>query len=180
MKISKRFGMKEIDLKTAYAGDIVSIAGFNNSTVGHTINIMGKNHVIPSIPIDPPMLSFTVTYNDSPLKGIDGDKLTMSQIRDRFNKEAQDDVSLKVHTEVGSDNVIIQGRGDLHLGVILEKLRREGFEMSITPPSVVTSKKGGKILEPFEEIQVDTDLCFISNIVENLNHRKGLLLSTDE
>jgi len=70
--------MNECSLKTAYAGDIVSIAGFNSGTVGHTINQMGKTHVIPSIPIDPPMISFTVTYNDSPLKGQEGDKLTIS------------------------------------------------------------------------------------------------------
>jgi GTP-binding protein len=78
MKIVKRFGVREVDLKTAYAGDIVSIAGFSDTTVGHTINVTGETNVIPSIPIDPPMLAFTVTFNDSPLKGIDGDKLTMS------------------------------------------------------------------------------------------------------
>jgi len=78
MKIVKRFGVNEIDLKTAYAGDIVSISGFSNGTVTHTINSPGQTHVIPSIPIDPPMISFTVTFNDSPLKGQDGDKLTIS------------------------------------------------------------------------------------------------------
>lgn len=77
-KIVKRFGMQELDLKTAYAGDIVSIAGLPMGTVGHTINNQGKTNVIPSIPIDPPMLSFTVTYNDSPLKGTEGDKVTIS------------------------------------------------------------------------------------------------------
>jgi GTP-binding protein len=152
MKIVKRFGMKEMDLKTAYAGDIVSIAGFTDTTVGHTVNPSGKTDVIPSIPIDPPMLAFTVTFNDSPLKGIDGDKLTMSQLRERFTKEAQDDVSLKVETAIGSDNVVIQGRGDLHLGVILEKMRREGYEMAISPPSVVTKKVGDQTLEPFEDV----------------------------
>ena len=78
MKISKKFGMHELDLQTAYAGDIVSIAGFANGTVGHTLNNMGQNHVIPAIPIDPPTLSLTLTFNDSPLKGNDGDKLTIS------------------------------------------------------------------------------------------------------
>jgi GTP-binding protein len=77
MKIVKRYGMEEIELKQAFAGDIVSIAGFNNSTVGNVVNDVGKKHVIPSIPIDPPMLSLTITLNDSPLKGNDGDKLTI-------------------------------------------------------------------------------------------------------
>ena len=122
--------MKEIDLKTAFAGDIVSISGVTNGTVGHTINQPGNTHVIPSIPIDPPIISFTVTFNDSPLKGRDGDKLTIAQIRERLVKESEDDVSLKVEIgeKVGS-NVVISGRGDLHLGILLEKMRREGFEM---------------------------------------------------
>jgi GTP-binding protein len=78
MRIVKKYGMNEIELKRAFAGDIISIAGFNNSTVGNVLNEPGKNHVIESIPIDPPMLSLTVTLNDSPLKGNDGDKLTVA------------------------------------------------------------------------------------------------------
>ena len=96
MKIVKKFGVHELDLKTAYAGDIISVAGITQGTVGNTLNNVGNTHVIPSIPIDPPMISFTVTYNDSPLKGKDGDKLTISQIRERLLREAEDDVSLRV------------------------------------------------------------------------------------
>lgn len=130
--------MEEIELKRAFAGDIVSIAGFQTSTVGNTINAQGKSHVIKSIPIDPPMLSLTVTLNTSPLKGNDGDKLTVSQIRERLIRESEDDVSLKVDQEsIKSDTVTVHGRGDLHLGVLIEKMRREGFEMSITPPKVL-------------------------------------------
>lgn len=175
--------MHDLDLKTAYAGDIVSIAGLNRGTVGHTINGKGGLHVIPSIPIDPPMISFTVTYNDSPLKGTDGDKLTISQIRERLLKEAMDDVSLRVHTgKVASEKVVISGRGDLHLGVLIERMRREGFEMAVTPPAVVTKtdEKTGKELEPFEEVQIDCDLQYVSNIVENLNNRKGVMLNAEE
>lgn len=130
--------MIDVDLKKAFAGDIVSIAGVTNGTVGHTLNSAGKNHVIPSIPIDPPMISFTVTYNDSPIKGQDGDKLTISQIRERLIKESEDDVSLRVKRDaVAKEHVVISGRGDLHLGVLIEKMRREGFEMAVTPPEVV-------------------------------------------
>lgn len=88
LKISKKFGMHELDLQTAYAGDIVSIAGFNNGTVGHTMNTLGQNYVIPAIRIDPPTLSLNVTFNDSPLKGIDGDKITISQIKERLVRES--------------------------------------------------------------------------------------------
>lgn len=87
------------------------------------------------------MISFTITFNDSPLKGKDGDKLTIAQIRERLLKESEDDVSLRVETKgTATTNVVISGRGDLHLGVLIEKMRREGFEMSVTPPAVVTKE----------------------------------------
>lgn len=155
LRIVKKYGMQEIELKKAFAGDIISIAGFNNSTVGHIINEPGKNHVIESIPIDPPMLSLTVTLNDSPLKGNDGDKLTVAQIRDRVIKESQDDVSLRIEkaADSKSEYVTMHGRGDLHLGVLIEKMRREGFELSVTPPKVILQddpSNPGMKLEPFE------------------------------
>ena len=145
--------MHELDLQTAFAGDIVSIAGFNSGTVGHTINNIGQTHVIPAIPIDPPTLSLTVTFNDSPLKGFDGDKLTISQIKERLVKESQDDVALRVDTEKATlESITVSGRGDLHLGVLIEKMRREGYEMAISPPAVLTKicEKTGNILEPYE------------------------------
>ena len=174
--------MNEIDLKTAYAGDIVSISGVTG-TVGHTLNEIGKKHVIPSIPIDPPIISFSVTFNDSPLKGKDGDKLTIAQIRDRLVKESEDDVSLKVEIgeKVGT-KVVVSGRGDLHLGILIEKMRREGYEMQITPPEVVcqidpdTKAK----LEPYEEVKIDVALDYVADIVENLNSRKGMLMDVLE
>lgn len=94
-----------------------------------------------------------MTFNDSPLKGLDGDKLTISQIKDRLIKESQDDVALRVDTEKSTlESITVSGRGDLHLGVLVEKMRREGFEMAISPPAVVTkiNEKTGEILEPFE------------------------------
>lgn len=102
------------------------------------MNAAGKLHVIPSIPIDPPMIKLSVTFNDSPLKGQDGDKCTINQIRERIQKEAEDDVSLRVTVgQIGGEKVEIAGRGDLHLGVLIEKMRREGFELAVTPPEVV-------------------------------------------
>jgi GTP-binding protein len=139
--------------------------------------------VIPAIPIDPPTLSLTVTYNDSPLKGLDGDKLTISQIKERLVKESQDDVALKVDAEGATlDSITVSGRGDLHLGVLLEKMRREGYEMAVSPPAVLTrvDEKTGNLLEPFESVEIDTDLIHVANIVENLNNRKGVLLNANE
>ncbi len=139
--------------------------------------------MIPAIPIDPPTLSLTVTYNDSPLKGLDGDKLTISQIKERLVKESQDDVALKVDAEGATlDSITVSGRGDLHLGVLLEKMRREGYEMAVSPPAVLTrvDEKTGNLLEPFESVEIDTDLIHVANIVENLNNRKGVLLNANE
>lgn len=139
--------------------------------------------MIPAIPIDPPTLSLTVTYNDSPLKGLDGDKLTISQIKERLVKESQDDVALKVDAEGATlDSITVSGRGDLHLGVLLEKMRREGYEMAVSPPAVLTKvdEKTGNLLEPFESVEIDTDLIHVANIVENLNNRKGVLLNANE
>lgn len=103
--------------------------------MGHTVNALDKFEVIPSIPIDPPMISLTIMANDSPLKGTEGDKVTFSLIRDRIMREAEDDVSLRVNKAlVGGDKIEISGRGDLHLGILIEKMRREGYEMGVTPP----------------------------------------------
>lgn len=128
------------------------------------------------------MLSLTLTLNDSPLKGNDGDKLTMAQIRDRLKKESEDDVSLKLDQgAVKSEFVTIHGRGDLHLGILLEKMRREGFELAVTPPQVITKQDAsGKELEPYELVKIDTDLEYVSGIIDKMNDRKGVLLDVQE
>ena len=165
MRIVKKLGMSEFELEKAYAGDIVSIAGFQNSSVGNTINEVGKQHVIESIPIDPPTLSLTVAPNDSPLQGKDGNKLTIDVIRARVEKESQDDVSLHVEERGGSKNTVtMHGRGDLHLGVLMGKMRREGFELQISTPQVImrTCEKTGDKLEPYEEVQIDTEASHLN------------------
>lgn len=176
--------MNQVELEHAYAGDIVSIAGFNSGTVNQTINNLGKFNVIPSIPIDPPMISLQITYNDSPLKGTEGDKCTINLIRERVIREAEDDVSLRVNSAtVGGDKIEISGRGDLHLGVLIEKMRREGFELAVTPPQVIMQKDPKdpkKVLEPYEELIIDTDMNYVALIIDKLNGRKGVLLSADD
>ena len=184
MRIIKKYGMNQIELKQAFAGDIVSIGGFHESTVGNVINELGKNHVIKSIPIDPPMLSLTLTVNDSPIKGTDGDKLTISQIRERVIRESEDDVSLQVQSDKGkSEFVTLHGRGDLHLGILIEKMRREGFELAVTAPQVIMKEdpeNPGTMLEPYEEVVIDTNLEHVASIIDKLNDRKGVLLDIEE
>ena len=184
IKIIKKFGMAHVELEQGFAGDIVSIAGLGNGTVNNTINVPGKFNVIPSTPIDPPMISLQITYNDSPLKGTEGDKCTINLIRERILREAEDDVSLKVNqATVGADKIEIAGRGDLHLGVLIEKMRREGFELAVTPPQVIMKQDPNnpkKQLEPFEEVTIDTDMEYLPMIIERLNGRKGILLSAED
>ena len=150
--------------------------------MGNIINEPGNNFVIPSVPIDPPMLSLTVTLNDSPLKGNDGDKLTEDQIRERVERKSQDDVSLRIEKSINKEFVTMHGRGDLHLGVLIEKMRREGFEMSITPPQVIMREDSdtGKMLEPYEQVVIDTDLDHLSGIIDKMNEREGVLLDVVE
>lgn len=155
-KIIKRVGMKLVHLNKAYAGDIVQLAGFKDATVTHTINKVGNNHVIKSIPIDPPMISMIIKINDSPYYGKDGDKFTYTQLSDRLIKEAESDVSLKVVIDnKKKDHILVYGRGDLHLGILIEKMRREGYEMAICPPQVIfqTDKNNNK-LEPIEILEI--------------------------
>ena len=129
------------------------------------------------------MISLTVTFNDSPLKGTEGDKCTINLIRERILREAQDDVSLKVNeATIGSDRIEIAGRGDLHLGILIERMRREGFELSVTPPQVIMKpdpKNPKKMLEPFEETTIEVDMDYTSLIIEKMNHRQGVLLQAD-
>jgi GTP-binding protein len=180
-KILRRYGMSQIEMGKAVAGDIVSIAGFTNATVNHTLNEPGKAVVIPSIPIDPPMLSISVNVNTSPLVGKEGTKVASNHIKERLVKESENDVALRFSLgdkELGGFE--LQGRGDLHLGVLIERMRREGYEMSITPPTVVMKKEGNKILEPVEKLIIEVGHIYIPGIIENVTDRKGSLVTTEE
>jgi GTP-binding protein len=179
-KIIRRFGVHQIELKTAVAGDIVSIAGFEKATVTHTLNTTQNHNVIPSVPIDPPMISMTVRPNDSPYHGKEGDKFTFLQLKERFLKECENDVSLRVDFDPKQkDAIFVFGRGDLHLGVLVEKMRREGYEMSLTPPQVIFKMENGKKLEPIEEVTVELDNDFVTNLMDNVQNRKGQIITSD-
>jgi GTP-binding protein len=145
-------------MSKAFQGDIVSIAGFPNSTVTHTLlEDNNTSLIIPSVKIDPPMMAISVNVNTSPLAGKEGDKLTLNDIKNRVVEESENDVALLVEATKNKTNAItIRGRGDLHLGVLMEKMRREGFEMSITPPEILfkTDPKTKELLEPVEKVEI--------------------------
>lgn len=179
-KIIRRFGVHQIELQTAVAGDIVSIAGFEKATVTHTMNSLQNNHIIPSVAIDPPMISMTIKPNDSPYHGKEGDKFTFLQIKERLLRECENDVSLRVEFDPKQkDSVFVFGRGDLHLGILIEKMRREGFEMALTPPQVIFKVENGKKLEPIEEVSVEISNDHVTTLLDSVQSRKGVIISSD-
>jgi GTP-binding protein len=161
----------------AEAGDIVAIAGMSKATVADTLCAMDVTEALPAQPIDPPTISMTVSVNDSPLAGKEGDKVQSRVIRDRLLKEAESNVAIKVAETSEGDAYEVSGRGELQLGVLIENMRREGFEVSISRPRVVFQQdpETGKRLEPMEDVMIDVDDEFSGIVIEKLSLRKAEL-----
>ena len=168
-------GIERVPTETATAGDIVAIAGLEKATVADTLSLPSDPIVIKADPVDPPKLSITIAANDSPLAGREGTKVTFRMIVDRLMKEAEGNIAISVKLSEKKDSVIVAGRGELQLGVLIETMRREGFEMSISRPKVVfkNDETTGELLEPYEEIFVDVDDEFSGTVVESLSNRKA-------
>ncbi|MDC1132375.1 translational GTPase TypA [Candidatus Pelagibacter sp.] len=176
-KIFRYEGTKKVPIEIGEAGDIVVIAGLEKANVADTICDPEVNDPIPATPIDPPTMSITVSVNSSPLAGTEGKKLTSTQIRDRLVLEAQNNVGITFSQNANVDSFVISGRGELMLEILLTQMRREGFEMTVSPPKVLYQQdENGNKLEPIEEITVDLDEEFSSKIIDSMNRRKGKLL----
>ncbi|MDB2617574.1 translational GTPase TypA [Candidatus Pelagibacter bacterium] len=176
-KIFRYEGTKKVPIEIGEAGDIVVIAGLEKANVADTICDPELNEPIPATPIDPPTMSITISVNSSPLAGTEGKKLTSTQIRDRLISEAQNNVGITFSQNANVDSFVISGRGELMLEILLTQMRREGFEMTVSPPKVLYQKDdAGNKLEPIEEITVDLDEEYSSKIIDSMNRRKGKLL----
>ncbi len=176
-KIFRYEGTKKVPIEIGEAGDIVVIAGLEKANVADTICDPELNEPIPATPIDPPTMSITISVNSSPLAGTEGKKLTSTQIRDRLVSEAQNNVGITFSQNANVDSFVISGRGELMLEILLTQMRREGFEMTVSPPKVLYQKdEAGNKLEPIEEITVDLDEEYSSKIIDSMNRRKGKLL----
>lgn len=170
-------GVEKIPVDEAMAGDIVSIAGLEKASVSDTLCDMSINEAIKSTPIDPPTMSITIAVNDSPLAGSEGSKVTSRMIRDRLFSEAETNVAITIKESQNSDSFEVGGRGELQLGVLIENMRREGFELSVSRPKVLFKKdEHNQILEPIEEVVVDVDDEHSGSVVEKLSSRKGELV----
>lgn len=173
-KILSFRGLERVAVDVAYAGDIIAIAGIQNATVADTICDPEIMLALPSLPIDPPTLSMTFGVNDSPLAGREGSKLTSRVLGDRLMREIESNVAIHVSQTEEKDAFQVAGRGELQLGILIETMRREGFELSISRPRVLFKEdEQGKRLEPIEEIQVDVDDDFVGVVVKSLAIRKA-------
>lgn len=170
-------GLERSPLEKGEAGDIVSIAGLQKATVADTICHPSVSDAIHAQPIDPPTLSMTFRVNDSPLAGTEGDKVQSRVIRARLLSEAEGNVALKVEEAADADAFIVSGRGELLLSILIENMRREGFELGIGRPQVVLQKdEAGTVLEPIEEVIIDVDDEYSGAVVQKMQERKGEMI----
>jgi GTP-binding protein len=170
-------GLERVGLDEASAGDIVSIAGLPNATVAQTICAPEVTEPLPAQPIDPPTLSMTFRVNDSPLAGTEGDKVTSRMIRDRLLREGEGNVALRVTESDERDSMEVAGRGELQLGILIETMRREGFELSVSRPKVLFREdSSGALEEPIEEVVIDLDAEHAGVVVQKLSERKAELV----
>ena len=168
-------GLERVAVETASAGDIIAIAGLTQTTVADTIAAPEVTTPIHSTPIDPPTLAMTFSVNDSPLAGREGTKVTSRMIAERLLREAEGNIAVQVRETADKDAMEVAGRGELQLGVLIETMRREGFEMSISRPRVLYQVEDGQRLEPMEEVQIDVDEEHSGVVVEKMSLRKGEL-----
>ena len=167
-------GLERVPVEEAEAGDIVAIAGLPNATVAHTICDPVIETPIHAQPIDPPTLAMTFRVNDSPLAGTEGTKVTGRMIRDRLLREAEGNVALRVRESDDKDSMEVAGRGELQLGILIETMRREGFELSVSRPKVLLRRnETGELEEPIEEVVIDVDEIHSGVVVQKMSERKA-------
>ena len=172
-KLFGYFGLKRNEIQEAKAGDIIAISGINDIYVGETIASADKPEALPLLKIDPPTLQMDFVANDSPFAGREGDQVTPKKLEDRLIRQTRTDVSLKVEPTDQLNAWTVSGRGELHLSILVEELRREGFELQLSRPKVIYREVDGQMCEPFEAVQVDTPDAYVGSVIDSLSQRKG-------
>ena len=176
-RVQKMFGylgLKRIEIETATAGDIIAIAGLPDINVGETVCEIGHEEALPPLRIDEPTLQMTFGVNTSPFAGREGKLLTVRKIEERLMKECERDVSLRVRP-YDQESFIVSGRGELHLSILIENMRREGFELQVSKPEVIIKEIDGVKCEPFEDLQMDIPQDYVGGVIETLGSREGIL-----
>jgi GTP-binding protein len=180
-KVEGYRGIKKVEFQEGSTGDIICISGLTNAMIGDTVSDPNNSKRLPPIPLDEPTISVKFMVNSSPLVGRDGKHVTMNKIRERLLKEKRANISYRIN-DSGDDAIEVCGRGELHLSVLIETMRREGYEFSISKPVVVLKKVEGEIHEPFEKVFIEVPEEFSGTVIETLSKRKGEMqnLSTNE
>ncbi len=178
-RIQKMFGFlgyKRIEIEQASAGDIIAIAGLPDISVGETICTVGKEEALPLLRIDEPTLQMTFGVNSSPFSGREGKLLTATKIAERLRKETERDVSLKVEP-ADNESFIVSGRGELHLSILIENMRREGFELQVSKPAVIIKEIDGIKCEPYEDLQIDVPEEYVGSVITALGNREAEMVN---
>src|SRR5574344_1743963 len=170
------YGYKRIEIETAEAGDIIAIAGLPDISVGETICTIGKEEALPHLRIDEPTLQMTFGVNTSPFCGKEGKLLTASKSEARVLKETEKDVAVKVR-RYENESFVVSGRGELHLSILIENMRREGFELQVSKPEVIIKEINGIKSEPYEDVQIDVPEKYVGNVIEALGNREGEMVN---
>ena len=169
-------GLKRIEINEANAGEIVAIAGLPDIEVGETVCTIGQEEALPLLKIDEPTLQMTFGVNTSPFCGKEGKILTARKIEERLYKETERDVSLKVEPN-DNESFIVSGRGELHLSILIENMRREGFELQVSKPQVITKEIDGVMCEPFEDVLIEVPEEYVGSVIEAIGNREGEMVN---
>ncbi|SCS48863.1 translational GTPase TypA [Staphylococcus caeli] len=172
-KIFGFFGLKREEVNEAYAGDLIAVSGMEDINVGETVTPTDNQEALPVLRIDEPTLEMTFRVNNSPFAGREGDYVTSRQIQERLDQQLETDVSLKVTQTESPDKWIVAGRGELHLSILIENMRREGFELQVSKPQVILREIDGVKCEPFERVQCEVPQEYTGAVIESLGQRKG-------
>ena len=176
-RVQKMFGylgLRRIEITEAHAGDIIAISGLSDINVGETVCDVDKEEALPPLRIDEPTLQMNFGVNTSPFAGREGKLLTVRKIEERLMKECERDVSLRV-VPYDQESFVVSGRGELHLSILIENMRREGFELQVSKPTVIIKEIDGQKLEPFEDLQMDVPQDYVGGVIETLGQREGIL-----
>ncbi len=174
-KLLKFHGLKRIEAKTASAGEIVAIAGFANANVGDTITLVDNPVALPRILVDEPTMKMSFLVNDSPFAGQEGKFVTSRHLRDRLYRELETNVSLRVNETDSTDTFLVSGRGELHLGILIETMRREGYEFQVSRPEVIVKQVDERVLEPYEKLFIDVPEEYMGAVIQELGPRRAEL-----
>lgn len=166
-------GLRRVELETASAGNIVAVAGFSEANIGETITCPNEPQALPLIKVDEPTLQMTFSVNDSPFAGQEGNYVTSRQVRDRLMRELETNVALRVEETDSPDRFAVSGRGELHLGILIETMRREGYEFQVSQPQVIYREVNGQPCEPYEYLVLDVPEAAVGSCIESLGQRRG-------